>query len=110
MHDSNDDNWPAPRERLIEISGGEGVKMPVKLLIGILMTLITGTIAIVKFGWEWKNTAEDIQREIAELKRIAKTGWTIHDEREFGHRLQRDNPTLKIPDVGEVRRTVNEGN
>lgn len=84
--------------------------MPVKLLIGILITLLTGTFSIVKFGFQWSEATADIQREIAELKRIAKMGWTIHDEREYGHRLQRDNPTLKIPDVGEVRRTVNEGN
>lgn len=33
--------------------------------------------------------------------------WTIEYQREFQHKLQQDNPSLKVPDSDDIRNRIN---
>lgn len=91
-----------------EVDPERGVKMSARMLGVCAVALVTGTISIIGFGLRWSNKIDELHRQCVELQRLMRYAWTVADQREHSHRMQRDNPTLKMPDPGDVHRTTHE--
>jgi hypothetical protein len=105
-HNEHDELPPGYEDNPIVVSADRGIRISVGLLKTCAVSLVTGTVAIMLFGWKYYDQQRDMAHELAELKKLIRASWTVADEREYTHRLQRDNPTLKLPSPTEVYREV----
>lgn len=96
------------RENPVYVDPERDVRISMRMLTVCAVALVTGTISIICFGLKWSNKIDDLHRQCIELQRLMRSAWTVADEREMSHRMQRDNPNLKLPDPTEVHRTVHE--
>lgn len=96
--------WEAP----VNLNPDRNGVISIRLLWACAVALIAGTVSIVSFGFRWSNRMDEMSRQLTALERIQRTAWTVADEREYAHRMQRENANLKLPDPSEVHRTIHE--
>lgn len=95
-------------ENPVSLDPERGLLISVRLLWGCITAIVMATVGILMFGFQCMHMIDEMRRETAELKRMLRVAWTLADEREYSHRLQRDNPTLKLPSPAEVYREVRD--
>lgn len=52
------------------------------------------------------STLNTIQGDLSNMNRIMMRQWRSEHQREFVHRLARDNPTMKIPSSDEIIKSI----
>lgn len=109
-HDHDDEPVPGYEDNPVALSPDRNIRISMGLLWTCAISLVTGTVTIAFAVWNFSAQQQETKRDIAEMKRLIKASWTVADEREYTHRLQRDNPALKLPSPAEVWREVHAEN
>lgn len=107
-HDHDEELPDDYRDNPVYVDPERDVRISLRMLTVCAAALVTGTISIIGFGLKWSNKIDDLHRQFVEMQKLMRSSWTLADEREFSHRMQRDNPTLKMPDPTDVHRTIHE--
>lgn len=94
---SNDFQQPSEDRPIIATSKNIAVPLWV---VGIL---VFGAISVT--SW-MASTLHGIHTELANMNRMLAGGWRTEHQREFAHRLAKENPNLKVPDTYEIIKTV----
>lgn len=86
--------------------GGEPVVVdnrtlvPISVAAGVILTMITGAFVI---GGELKENRLQMEALHTQIDKLDQKIWGTPEMAKLMERLQRDNPSLKIPSVWDVR-------
>ena len=72
------------------------IALPLWFSWAITVTFVSGTVYFMA-------TLNDIKNEI---RNVSSDRWKKSDMREYGNRLQRENPTIKVPSADQVSKDL----
>jgi len=77
--------------------------IPLAAAIAILSSTV---IAAVSATVWLMGTVNDIRATVRQIQIDNSTCWTVNRQREFGHRFNAANPTLRLPDTDDIAKVI----